>query len=210
MACHKDYEYKLHQYLDGDMTETERDELYQHLDTCEECAIHYKELKKSVMFVQSASHIEAPFEFTEGVLKNLPAKKKTKWWKKWMRQHPVFTAASIFTVLMAASLFFSWMEQSDEVLTVAGSQNVEIDHETGTVIVPEGKTVEGDLYVRNGHVEVKGEVTGDLTVINGEQYLASAGRVAGEIEEVDQALEWIWYHTKRIANDVFSLEQEDE
>ncbi|WP_269758174.1 hypothetical protein [Thalassobacillus sp. C254] len=28
--------------------------------------------------------------------------------------------------------------------------------------------------------------------------MASAGEVAGEIEEVDQVLEWIWYHAKRL------------
>ncbi|SDJ09424.1 anti-sigma factor family protein [Alteribacillus bidgolensis] len=208
MACNKEYETQLHKYLDGEMIDSERTEFHNHLDACEECAAHYKELKKAVMLVQSSSHIEAPEGFTEAVMERLPVKKKRKNWKKWMRQHPILVAASLFVFLMTSSVLSVWVDQSGEELTVIGSQDVEIDRDNGMVVVPEGEIVEGDLFVKNGRVEVEGEITGDLTVINGDQYLASAGKVSGEIEEVDQALEWIWYHTKRITSDVFSFGEE--
>ncbi|MFB4165595.1 zf-HC2 domain-containing protein [Alteribacillus sp. JSM 102045] len=210
MACEKKYEIQLHKYLDGEMIDSERTEFYRHLEACEECSAHYKELKKAVMLVQSSSHIEAPAGFTEAVRNNLPREKKRKHWKNWMKQHPVLVAASLFVFLMASSLLSVWNEQSGEGVSVVGGQGVEIDRENDTVIVPEGETVDGDLLVKNGSVEVKGEITGNLTVINGEQYLASAGKVAGEIEQVDQALEWFWYHTKRIVSDVFSFEENNK
>lgn len=208
MACQKKYETLLHKYLDGETNQEERTELFHHLKTCEECARHYRELKKTMMLVQSSSHIDAPAGFTENVMKNLPEKKKRVSWKKWSRRHPFFVAASLFIILMASSLISVWNEQAGEEISVQGSRAVAIDEEAGTVIVPEGETVEGDLTVRNAKVEVKGEVSGDLTVINGEQYLASAGEVSGEIEEVDQVLEWVWYHTKRITKDVFTMGEE--
>ncbi|RSL29296.1 anti-sigma factor [Salibacterium salarium] len=210
MACEKKYETLLHKYLDGEIDKEERMDLFLHMETCENCARHYKEMKKALMLVQSSSHIEAPVGFTEDVVNRLPEKKKRTSWKKWSKQHPFLVAASLFVILMTSSLVSVWNEQAGEDISVNGSQKVEINQESGTVIVPEGETIEGDLTVRNGTVEVEGEITGNLTVINGEKYLASAGEVSGEIEEVDQVLEWTWYHTKRLATDVFSLGQKKE
>ncbi|MGY4691726.1 zf-HC2 domain-containing protein [Salibacterium sp. K-3] len=210
MACEKRWETLLNKYLDGETNKEERVELFEHLETCEHCAVRCRELKKAVMLVQSSSHIEAPAGFTEGVMKNLPDQKRRVTWKKWSRQHPFVVAASLFIILMASSLFSVWNEQAGEDIAVQGSQKVTIDEEAGTVTIPEGETVEGDLMVRNAKVEVEGEITGNLTVINGEQYLASAGEVAGDIEEVDQVLEWIWYHTKRITQDILSLEEKEK
>ena len=50
--------------------------------------------------------------------------------------------------------------------------------------------------VRNGKLKIEGEVDGNVTVINGEQYMASAGKVTGDIEEINEVFEWIWYHIK--------------
>ncbi|MFD2706310.1 zf-HC2 domain-containing protein [Salibacterium lacus] len=203
MSCENRYEILLDKYLDAGINQEERSELFEHMETCEDCAARCRELKKAVMLVQSSSHISAPDGFTESVMNSLPNQKKRVTWKKWSRQHPFFVAASLFIVLMVSSLFSVWNEQAGGDISVQGSRNVMIDEDAGTVTIPEGETVEGDLMVRNAKVEVEGEITGSLTVINGEKYLASAGDVAGDIEEVDQVLEWIWYHTKQIAGDVF-------
>ncbi|SFQ34162.1 anti-sigma factor family protein [Salibacterium halotolerans] len=203
MTCEKRYEMLLDKYLDGEISRDERAELFEHMETCEDCTARYYELKKAVMLVQSSSHITAPDTFTESVMNNLPNQKKRVSWKKWSRKHPFVVAASLFILLMASSLFSVWNEQAGGDISVQGSRDVTINEEAATVTVPEGETIEGDLMVRNAKVEVEGEITGNLTVINGEQYLASAGEVAGDIEEVDQALEWVWYHTKQIVGDVF-------
>ncbi len=73
------------------------------------------------------------------------------------------------------------------------------------VIVPEGEVVKGDVVVKNGDLEIKGEVEGNVTVINGQQYMASAGKVTGEIEEVDAIFEWLWYHIKTAAKDAVNV-----
>ena len=72
-----------------------------------------------------------------------------------------------------------------------------------TVIVPEGKTVEGDMVVKNGDIKVEGTVQGNLTVINGDKYLAGAGEVTGDIEEIDQLFEWVWYNVKETVKNIF-------
>ena len=64
------------------------------------------------------------------------------------------------------------------------------------VILPEGKVITGDVIVRNGNIKIEGSVDGNVTIINGKKYLASAGQVSGDIEEVDEMFEWLWYEIK--------------
>ena len=50
---------------------------------------------------------------------------------------------------------------------------------------------------------IEGEVNGNVTVINGEKYMASAGKVTGDIEEVNEIFEWVWFRVKETGKDVF-------
>ena len=98
---------------------------------------------------------------------------------------------------MSGSLYSEWGTHKGNPISVsANGAQVHIDEENKKVIVPEGETVKGDLVVRNGDVEIAGLVEGDVTVINGSHYLASAGHIAGESEEIHQITEWVWYRLK--------------
>jgi cytoskeletal protein CcmA (bactofilin family) len=76
--------------------------------------------------------------------------------------------------------------------------------ENNTVTVPEGETVEGDVTVKGGTINIEGKVEGNVTVINGE-YMASAGQVTGEVEEINEAFEWIWYQMKSLSKEVVAI-----
>jgi anti-sigma factor RsiW len=193
----------MHDYLDGDISSENEHELKHHLQQCEECQHHFHELKKAIAFVQSTSHISAPDDFTNKVMDRLPKEKKKIGVQRWLRHHPLMTAAALFIFFMTGSVFASWNDQQDFSFTKDEALVVQ-DH---TVVVPEGKVVKGDLTVRNGDVRIEGKVTGDVTVINGtvlnnNQYLASAGTVTGEIKEIDAAFEWLWYQIKSGAKDL--------
>ncbi|MCM2677897.1 anti-sigma factor family protein [Alkalicoccobacillus plakortidis] len=209
MSCESHVQGLIHKYLDGDATEAEKKELYLHVETCEECDLHLRELKKVIAFTQSASHIEAPANFTDQVMAKLPAKKQSFKWKSHIKKHPILVAAAIFFLLMSASFFTSWSGNSEKV-TVSGSGNIQINKETGVVTIPEGETIEGDLTVRNGQLVVEGNIRGDVLLVNSKPYYASTGEVAGEIEEVNQALEWVWYNTKHFFSEVVSVFDKDE
>ncbi|GAJ98896.1 anti-sigma-W factor RsiW [Geomicrobium sp. JCM 19055] len=200
----------IHRYFDGEMTQIEREQLYRHLEGCSECQEHYDEVKKSIALVQSASHIQAPKDFTENVMSALPQKKKKRTfaWKKWSKKPSVLVAAAVFLLFMSSMTWLNWTGMSGGEMAISGVGNFEVDQESNTVIIPEGEVIEGNLTVRNGDVDVQGEVQGDLTVINGEQYMASAGQVAGNIEEVNQVLSWLWYETKELFSNL-SPDQED-
>jgi cytoskeletal protein CcmA (bactofilin family) len=51
----------------------------------------------------------------------------------------------------------------------------------GNLTVPQGSTVNGDVFVTNGDADIAGRVNGSLAVINGDLTLAQTGRVRGDL-----------------------------
>ena len=204
MKCDKEVFSLIHKYFDEEITESERVFLNDHLKDCEDCRAHMNQLKKSIAFIQSASHIETPANFTNFVMSSLPQQKPSVGWKHWVRKHPIFVAASIFIIFMASSTVSMWVDGGDQ-LSVSGQANLIIDKERNVVVVPEGEIVEGDLLIKNGSIQIDGQVNGNITVINGQKYMASAGQVAGNIEEINKGLDWLWYNVKSFFADVINI-----
>ncbi|OCA89325.1 anti-sigma factor [Bacillus sp. FJAT-27225] len=206
MNCPDEIISYMHEYLDEDIEREHEQLLKKHLGTCKECQTIFHELEKSVALVKSTAHVHAPEGFTQSVMAKLPKEKKKVGIQRWMKGHPMLTAAAVFLVLMAGSLF-SIVDNSGEEFSTTNADQVVIENET--VIVPAGKVVRGDLVVKNGDIKIEGEVQGDVTVINGENYLASAGNVTGKIEKVDKTFDLIWYHIKRTATNLFKVGQDE-
>ncbi|MCA0989533.1 anti-sigma factor family protein [Guptibacillus algicola] len=207
MKCPKEIVRMMHNVLDEEATREEQLTVQNHLKTCSDCKEHYEELKRTESFLLSSPSLKAPDGFTSKVMQQLPQEKKTVWIKRWMKSHPLMTAAVLFLVLMAGSVYSSWTSE-DQMTALSG--NLTFDQETNTVIVPEGEVIKGDLTVKNRNLEIEGKVEGDVLVINGEQYMASAGQVTGDIEEVDHILDWTWYHLRNVfidIGDVFSSDK---
>lgn len=201
MSCSSEFVQLLHKYMDQEVSDEEEKKVKDHLHTCEECYQHFHELEKAVALVQSTSHIQAPIDFTEAVMNRLPKEKRTVSWNRWLKGHPLLAAASLFVLLMTGSLFSAWSE--DQQFSVSKQPNLVV--ENSKVTVPEGEVVNGDVTVKNGTLMIEGTIEGDVTVINGEKFLASAGHVTGEIEEVDEMFEWLWYHIKSLSKDVVGV-----
>ncbi|KMY52634.1 anti-sigma W factor [Bacillus sp. FJAT-27231] len=199
-SCQKEIVRLMHNYLDGELFSGEQQKLKAHLQTCNDCRQHFLELKKTIALVQSMSHIGAPERFTEEVLFALPKETRIIGIQRWIRRHPFFTAASLFLALMTGGFLSTWQQEANH-FAFTKYNNLQVENDT--VIVPAGEQVKGDIVVENGDIRVEGEVQGDVTVINGEQYMASAGRVTGEIEEIDEAFGWIWFKLKKAVTGVF-------
>jgi anti-sigma factor RsiW len=209
MKCPEHVIEYMHEYLDDEIPEEHEKVLREHLQSCSDCQEYFRELNKSIALVQSTSHIQAPSDFTSKVMARLPKEKKKTEIQRWFRSHPLLTAASLFLALMTGSILTTWNEEHQ--FSVSKQPNLVVENDT--VIVPEGEVVKGDVVVRNGKVKIEGEVQGNVTVINGEQYLASAGNVTGEITEVNEVFEWIWYHIKKTfknAANLFETEQKEQ
>ncbi len=196
----------MHDYLDEDIDQKNERILREHLQSCSECESLFNELKKTIAFVKSVSRMQAPADFTAKVIAALPKEKKRMLLQRWLQNHPMLTAAAVFTVLMTGSLFSVWNQ--DREFSVSKQKNLVVKNHT--VIVPKGEVVKGDVLVRNGKLRIEGEIQGDVTVINGDKYLASAGHVTGQIEEVNEVFDWIWYQMKHSTHEVMNLFSEPE
>lgn len=195
----------IHQYLDGELEIDQYKRLQEHMDKCAACREQFEQLEKvdALMHFSLAStqkqvslNDEDASRLTSSIMSGLPKKRavqsKTRF-VRWLYRYPGLTAAAVFVVVMFISMFASW--DQDTKLVISGSQD-DLQHiiiEGNTVIVPEGVQLTGDLVVENGIVEVKGAVSGDVTVIDGKMVLASTGYIAGQSKTIDQALDWIWY-----------------
>ncbi|WP_102349493.1 anti-sigma factor family protein [Bacillus sp. Marseille-P3661] len=198
MECSTEIVELMHKYLDEETSEEENKALKGHIESCTTCQQYFQQLKKAIAYVQSTTHIKAPEHFTANVMSRLPKEKPSLRYTRWFKAHPTVSAAAAFVILMMGSVFANW--ENDQ-LSVSKQSNLQIQEQT--VIVPEGVVVEGDVVVRNGDIKIEGEVDGNVTVINGDKYLASAGRVTGEIEEIDAIFEWIWYNMKKVFTAAF-------
>jgi anti-sigma factor RsiW len=196
----------MHEYLDEEIDPANEMILREHLKGCKECETLFNEFKKTIAVVKGTSKMQAPPDFTAKVMASLPKEKKKVGMQRWLRNHPLIAAASLFLVLMMGSVLSTWNQERE--FSVSKQENLVVQN--NTVIVPEGEVVKGDVIVRNGELKIEGEVQGDVTVINGEKYLASAGHVTGQIEEVNEVFDWIWYHMKKTAFDVIDIFNESE
>lgn len=195
----------MHEYLDGDISREHEQELKAYMRDCKDCQQHMQELTSTIAFVKSAAVIEVPPNFVEQVMQKLPKRKMRTGVQSWLRRHPFFVAAALFCIFMSASLFSGY--KNDQEFSFTKQPNLQVEGQT--VIVPEGETVKGDIVVKNGDIIVKGAVEGDITVING-KYMASTANVTGQIDEVDEVFEWLWYKIKSSAKNAWSFIEKNE
>lgn len=196
----------MHEYLDGEISREHELELKTHLQSCVDCQTHMHELSDVVAFVKGAARVEEPNDFTQSVMARLPKEKTRAGVSRWMRHHPVLTAAALFFLLMSSTLFTNYND--DQQFSFTKQENVIVEGET--VIIPEGQVVTGDLVVKNGDVRIDGELDGNLTVINGSKYMASSAVITGKSEEINEVFDWLWFHIKDGFKEVTSFFEKDE
>ncbi len=199
-ACPEKVIRMMDDYLDGEISPSEEKELKESLQNCSDCRQIYQELTRTIAFVQSASHVQAPPDFVQKTMAGLPKESQRVGVKRFMRHHPLMIAAALFVLLMSAAMMSSFSD--DQQFSFTKQEHLVVEGQT--VVVPEGQTVVGDLTIRNGDLRVDGELEGDVTIVNGE-YMASTGVINGEIEEIDQVFEWLWYTIKGTFQDAVSF-----
>lgn len=193
----------MHDYFDGDLPRESRLELQSHLRTCPACLTRFEQLEKTeAMAFNAMEHaISIPDydkavseKLTERIMNQLPkqkAKQQRNGFLRFIYRYPGATAAAVFMLVMLASFTSIWEQDSKLILSGEDLQQVVIVG--NTVTVPEGVHIKGNLIVENGKADVRGEVDGNVTVIDGSLNLASTGYIAGQSRTIDQALDWFWY-----------------
>lgn len=191
----------MHDYLDGELPREDIGTLKSHLLSCPACRSRFEQLQKTdAAAFQTLEALKPAADYdkkasehlTQRIMQQLPKKQKQRnRVVRFIYKYPGVTAAAVFVLVMLGSFFTMWEE--DTKLIVAGEDLQQVIIEGNTVIVPEGAHLTGNLTVENGTAEVKGEVDGNVTVIDGSLNLASTGHIAGQSRTIDQALDWFWY-----------------
>ncbi len=192
----------MHDYLDGELPREDIVTLKAHLLSCPACRSRFDQLQQTdaaafqtmeAMGSTAGYSHEASEKLTDKIMQQIPQQKnrERKGIVKFIYKYPGLTAAAVFALVMLGSFFTMWEE--DTKLVVSGEDLQQVIIEGNTVIVPEGVHLTGSLTVENGIADVKGEIDGDVTVIDGSLVLASTAHIAGQSRTIDQALDWFWY-----------------
>ncbi|MGA9468735.1 MAG: hypothetical protein WBV10_14015 [Exiguobacterium marinum] len=207
-------EEKVQQYLEDGVLPEESDELRQLLED-DELYESYLQYERIDAELKALPRPKLSADFTTRVMAAIPetpvqkgpdtvvslsksVRKERKPHSKqmiWLQRHPGLIAAVLFFSLMSSATLGLWSSAS-ETMTYTKVPGVVVSE--NEVIVPAGVTVEKDITVQGGDLRIEGTVQGDATAVNGRAYLASAGQVTGELEQIDQMFEWIWYSMKQL------------
>jgi anti-sigma factor (TIGR02949 family) len=187
---------QIHEYLDGDLGGIEAARLKEHLVSCPDCNKRFRTLEKTDALVRSMPRSHAPEGLEEAIMRALPQPAKRLAWLHWMKRHPAVSVASVFLLVMMSSFLSMWNQDKD--LTVKSASLDQLVFQGDTVVVPAGHTVDGNLTVTNGNIQVDGEVKGNLVVIDGSYNLASTAKISGQIKEIDRALDWLWFKVNEV------------
>lgn len=203
----------IHQYLDGELEGNQHEQLKSHLNQCDSCMKTYEQYERTDALakytlqssIRSERSTADAAKLRQSILAQLPTKHQTKSkarFVRWLYRYPGLTAAAVFIAVMIVSLFASWDQDSKLIISASQDDLQHVVIQGNTIIVPEGIELTGDLVVENGIVEVKGAVSGNVTVIDGKMVLASTGHIAGQSKVIDQALDWFWYKVTSSFNEV--------
>jgi anti-sigma factor RsiW len=188
----------MHDYLDRDLSGPEALKLKEHLRLCTDCHALFKQLERTDALARALPPVGVPDDLTERIMNRLPQVKKRSAWTQWVRRHPAASVAAVFLAVMFGSFMSMWNQDGE--LMVKGTDLQDVVIQGDTVIVPAGHTVNGNLIVQSGKLQVQGEVKGNLVVIDGSLNLASTAHISGQITQVDEALSWVWYKLGEIVN----------
>ncbi|SDS52489.1 Transmembrane transcriptional regulator (anti-sigma factor RsiW) [Paenibacillaceae bacterium GAS479] len=189
----------MHDYIDGELPREDAVTLKQHLISCPACRARFDQLEKTEALLSSvmaepkgqAISPAASAALTAKILKQIPPPARHRDWTGWIRRHPAVTAAAVFVLVMMASLAPTVNNGSE--LIVRGDDLKQVIIDGHTVIVPEGSQINGSLTVENGTADVRGQVQGSVTVIDGSLLTASTAQIAGQTRTIDQLLDRFWY-----------------
>ncbi|WP_010307817.1 anti-sigma factor family protein [Kurthia senegalensis] len=200
MKCPEHVVEYMHEYLDGDISQEHEVVLKEHLKQCDDCKKHMSELTNVIAFIKSAAVMALPANFAQNVMVRLPHKQKVlRGVQRFLRRHPVLIAAAVFVLLMSGSL----LTVSNPSQQFAVTKDPQLIVEGETVTVPENTVIKKDLVVENGNLVIEGKVDGNVTVVNG-KYMASTANVTGQVEQVDETFDWLWYKMKSGFKKLFS------
>jgi anti-sigma factor RsiW len=181
----------IHEHLDGDLNSSDTIKLHLHLCACMKCNQLYNDLERTDIFMRSLHAKPLHVNLQGRIMNALPSNVKQRYWIGWIRNHPAVSVFILFVLIMCSSFISMWNQ--DQEFMVKTDELEKIVIEGHTVNIPLDKVIEGNIIVEHGNINVEGEVHGDIVVIDGKIMLASTAQISGEIMEIDEITQWVFY-----------------
>jgi len=185
----------MHEYLDGIIEEPQQIELNNHLLDCPDCRTRLDQLEQTEAFIRHIPQPVIPDRLSERIMQALPKPTRRDAFKQWFKRHPASSVAVVFAIVMLSSFLSLWDKGTD--LVVKGADLDGLIIQGDMVIVPEGQTVNGDLMVENGRLQVDGKIDGNVIVVDGSYNAASTALIAGQVQDIHQNIDYFWYRVKQ-------------
>ena len=159
MDC-RETELLCHRYLDKEITTEEFRALKDHLRVCPRCLLVWNSLRETVDLLAVLADEPPDPELFSRIMMRLPTRGRWRIKPRILR----FAAVAAFTLAVGWAGFFTGTRQ---MLTAAvesrGGRMTVVPQPGRALIIPEGATVLGDLYVE-GDVFLSGKVEGSIHV----------------------------------------------
>lgn len=166
----------LHDLLDDDILQSDRERLLGHLTNCLECRSANHSLNQTVALLQDLLPERAPEGFTTIVLNQLPPTPgKTR---QFMR---VLSIAAVLLVLLVSPIYLFDTMNSPQLL--CQDRQASIVREEGQFVVPANQVVRGNVTVYKASLLVLGQVRGDVRMVDGHLIIQGEGNVGGFVSE---------------------------
>jgi anti-sigma factor RsiW len=167
----------LHDWLDEQLSPSEREQLLDHLEHCPGCRAAQESLSRTVTLLQQISLEPAPAGFTARVMGSLPQERIRLGSRSFQR---VLTAVVLFLALLASPYLYSTMNNPQLICQDHGAM---ILKQAGQFIIPAGQVISGDVTVYKADLLVLGKIEGSLRLVDGHLTLGDEASVSGEVAE---------------------------
>jgi len=184
----------IHDYLDATLEGFELTELKQHLLDCPSCRKVLDGLEQAEACLRVMPQPSVDDGLADRIMLALPRRSKVIQFRGWLKRHPAISVAAVFVVVMMSSFLSLW--NSEQELMVKGNDLEDVIIQGDMVIIPEGSTVNGDLLIENGKLQVFGNIEGNLVVVDGSIFTASTATIAGQVTSVNETIDRFWFKVK--------------
>ena len=194
---------KMHDHLDGDLSEEDHMLLKQHMEQCESCHDRYRQLHKTIAVIKYETDEKEDdiSEFCQKIMNTLPKAKVIKRFYSFIKRNPYRSFASVCGLVLLGSWLLSIDTEQKLIVKIPDIDSVIVNG--NHVKVPEKTLIHGDVFVANGVIDVAGTIEGDLIVMDGTYELYDSADIKGEIHEIDHSYErWLL----QIENQVLCME----
>lgn len=195
LKCSNAHEY-IDLYIDHELGYGEEQQLKEHLRECSECQERLRAMQKTIALLNSLEQPRLSSDFTQRVMAQLPTTTAQTAKQRWERQRSYvwrYTAAAAILILIISSAWL--LSRQVPTAPLAISSDPDLVRQGNSFVLPQGKTIEGDLTIVDGSLIIHGKVTGDVTVVRGQLEMGPTAQITGKTTTIDRPLarwQYLW------------------